>query len=136
MAAALHIFGSHVALLLLRAATAGSCGATVVVVVVVVMRLEDFLAQLLLPLVDICIQFISVLTDREFLIVIDRNINFARANWLVLGVVELGHISVSQGLFRREPSVWVELKEVTEEVQGIIRGCWEHVSQPSWLCLG
>jgi len=135
VAALFQFVGSHVALLLLGAATTGSSGATVVVVVVVVMGLEDFLAQLLLPLVDICIQFISVLTDREFLIVVDRNINLPRANWLVFGVVELGNISVSQSLFSRESSVWVELKKVAEEVQSIVRSSWEHVSQPSWLGL-
>jgi len=74
-----------------------SFGALVLLVVVV--RGHDLLAELLLPLVYVGIQLVSVLSDGELRVVVDRDINPSVANWLVIGVVELRHIRVSQGLF-------------------------------------
>ena len=45
-----------------------------VVVVVVVVGVHNFLSELLLSLVDICVKFISVLPYGEFLVVINGNI--------------------------------------------------------------
>ena len=69
-----------------------------VVVVVVVMRLKDLLSEFLLSLVYVSIQFISILPDRELLIVINRDVDFSGANWFIIWVVELGYIGMFQGL--------------------------------------
>lgn len=59
-----HILGSHiVALLLLRATTTACSSSLVVVVVVVVVGLQDLLAQFLLPLVNVGVEFVTVLSD-------------------------------------------------------------------------
>ena len=62
-------------------------------------RGHDLLAELLLSLVYVGIQLVSVLSDGEFLIVVDWNVDSSVADWLVIGIVELSHIRVSQGLF-------------------------------------
>lgn len=67
----------------------------VLIVVVVVVRSEDLLSKFLLALVDVCIQFVAVLPDRELLVVVDGDVNLAGTNWLVVGVMELGHVGMS-----------------------------------------
>jgi len=64
-----------------------------------VVRGHDLLAELLLSLVYVGIQLVSVLPDGELLVVVDWDVNPSVANWLVIGIVELSHIRVSQGLF-------------------------------------
>ena len=76
--------------------------------------LEDSLPQLLLATVDVCVQLVSVLADREFLIVINRDVNAARTHGLILRVVELRYVRMSKGLFCRQSSVWVELEELSQ----------------------
>ena len=72
---------------------------SIVVVVVVVMGLDDLLAQFLLSLVNICVKFVSVLADRELLVVVDRNINLSCTHRFVFRIMELRNIGVSQSLF-------------------------------------
>ena len=91
------------------AALRGSTTA-IVVVVVVVMACENALSQFLLSTMDICIELVAVLSDRELLVIINGYVNTARADRLILGVVELCYIRVTQGLLSRQPSVRVELK--------------------------
>jgi hypothetical protein len=81
-----------------------------IVVVVVVVALEDLLAQFLLTLVDIRVEFVAVLADREFLVVVNRDHDLARANGLVVRVVELGHVGVAKSLVRRKAFGRVKLK--------------------------
>ncbi len=86
------------ALLGLGASSALGSASTVVVVVIIVVGLQDTLSQLLLSAVDVCIQFVTVFPDRELLVVVDWDVDAPRAHWLVLRVVELGHIGMSQSL--------------------------------------
>lgn len=81
----------------LRAGALG-CTATVVVVVIIVVRLQNALPKFLLSAVDICIKFVSVLPDRELLVVVDRDIDAPLASRLILGIVELSYIGVFQSL--------------------------------------
>ena len=97
------------------------------------MRLQDALPQLLLSPVDIRVQLVAVFTDRKLLVVVNGNVNSARAYWLILGVVELSHIWVSQGLLSSEPTARVELEEAAEEVERVIGGRGEHVAEASGL---
>ena len=75
--------------------------------------LEDSLPQLLLATVDVCVQLVTVLADREFLIVINRDVDAARTHGLILRIMELRDIWVSQSLFCRQSSVGVELEELS-----------------------
>jgi len=77
-----------------------------------VVRGKDLFAQLLLSLVDVCVQFVAVLSDRELLVVVDRDVDLPRANWLVIWVVELRHVRVAKGLLGGETLSWVELQKV------------------------
>lgn len=60
---------------------------------------QNLLPHLLLALVDIRIELVAILLDRELLIIIDRNEDLLGAYGLLLRVVELGHIWMLQGLF-------------------------------------
>lgn len=124
-------------LLLLRSlcltATLAGSSSLIIVVVVVVVGLEDALSEFLLPPVDIVVEFVAVLSDREFLVVINGNVDAARTNRLVFRVVELGNVGVSQGLLSGQSSIRVKLKEVTEKIDGVVTGGWEHISQASCL---
>lgn len=91
--------------------------AAAVVVVVIVVGLEDLLAELLLPLVDICIELVAILSDRELLVIIDGNADLLRAYGLVLGVVKLTDIGMAQGLLCSETLVGIELKKTLQEVE-------------------
>jgi hypothetical protein len=62
------------------------------------MALQNFLPELLFSLVDVCVQFVPVLPDRKLLIVVDGDLDFPVAVGLVIGVVELGHVGVLEGL--------------------------------------
>jgi len=63
-----------------------------------VVRREDLLAQLFLAFVDVGIQLVPVLSNAELLVIVNRDVDFSRAERLIVGVVELGHIRVAQGL--------------------------------------
>lgn len=100
-------------LLLLHLLLLGATGATVAVLVVVVVRLQDLLPQFLLSLVDVRVEFVAVLADRELLIVVNRDIDLARANGLVIHIVELGDIGMAKGLLCCQSLVRVELKQIS-----------------------
>ena len=89
------------ALLGLSATLTGCCASPVIVVVVIVVRLQDALPQLFLPSVDIRVQLVAVLANRELRIVINGDVDAARAHRLVFRVVELGYVGVLKGLLRR-----------------------------------
>ena len=84
------------------------------------MRLQDALSELLLSSVDVCVQFVTVLPDRELLVVVDGDIDASSAHWLVLRIVELGHIRVSQSLIGCQTAHWVELQKVPQQVEGVV----------------
>jgi hypothetical protein len=81
---------------------------------------KDFLPHLLLPLVDVRVQLVSVLSNREFLVVVNWDEDFLRANWLLVGVVELSYIWMLESLLSCKPLVWVELKKVFQQVDGVV----------------
>ena len=56
---------------------------------------KDALSKLLLSAVDVSVELVAILTNRELLVVIDWNVDAARAHWLVLWVVELSYIGMS-----------------------------------------
>ena len=58
-------------------------------------RLHDLFAQLFLSLVDISVEFIPILSNRELLVVINRDVNFPVTDWLIIWVVELSNVGVS-----------------------------------------
>lgn len=76
------------------------------------MGIRTLLAQFLLPLVDVRVQLVPVLPDRELLVVVDGDLDFLRAVGLVVRVVELGHVLVFQRLFRSQPLVRVEHQQL------------------------
>lgn len=95
---------------------------------------QQLLPHFLLALVDIRIELVSVFSNREFLVVIDRYEDFLRAVWFLIWVVELGNVWVLESLFSGESLVGVELQKVLEEIKSVIRSCWEHVSEFLGLC--
>ena len=90
--------------------------AAAVVIIVVVVRLKYLLSEFLLALVDISIELVTVFANRELLVVVNGNVNFLAANRLILRVVELRNIGVSQGLFRRESLMRVEVEQALKKV--------------------
>ena len=76
--------------------------------------LKDSLPQLLLATVDVCVQLVTVLADREFLIVINRDVDAARTYGLILRIVELSYIWMSQSLICGQSSVRVELEQLSQ----------------------
>ena len=80
------------------------------------MRLKYLLSEFLLALVDISIELVTVFANRELLVVVNGNVNFLAANRLILRVVELRNIGVSQGLFRRESLMRVEVEQALKKV--------------------
>jgi len=78
-------------------------------VVHVVMRLKQFLSKFLLALVNVLVEFVSVFTDGELLVVIDRDVNAPFTVWLILRTMELCHVRMLKCLFSRQPFVRVEV---------------------------
>lgn len=99
--------------------------AGVAVAVIVVVGLKDLSTKLLLTSVDVGVQFVSVFKDGELLIVVNRDVNAACADWLVFWIVELGHIRMTQSLFGTQTSAWVELKQTSKKVECVVGGRWE-----------
>jgi len=81
-----------------------------VLVVVVVVGLEGLLAQFFLSLVDVRIQFVPVFPDRELSVVVDWDVDLPVASWLVVYVVELGHVGVPQSCLCTHPLVRIEMQ--------------------------
>ena len=97
---------------------------------------QDLLTHLLLSLVDVRIQLVSVLTDGELLVVVNWNEDLLCANWLLVWVVELSHVRMLQCLLCGQTFPWVELQKILQEINSVIRGRWEHVSQLLWFGSG
>ena len=57
--------------------------------------MQDALSQLLLSPVDVRVELVAVLANRELLIVVDWNVDAAGADGLVFGIVELGDVRVA-----------------------------------------
>ena len=79
-------------------------------------RLKNLLSEFLLAFMDISIELVTVFANRELLVVVNGNVNFLAANRLILRVVELRNIGVSQGLFRRESLMRVEVEQALKKV--------------------
>ena len=56
--------------------------------------IQTLLAEFLLTLVNVRVQLVTVLPNRELLVVVDRNLNFLGAVRLVVWVMELGNVLV------------------------------------------
>ena len=69
---------------------------------------HDPLSELLPPLMDIGVEFVSVLADRKFLVVVDWDVDRLRAHWFVRWVVELSNKWVLEALLSCEAFAWVE----------------------------
>ena len=123
------VLGARLLLLLLRV---GLLTAAIVVVVVLV-RLQSLFAQFLLALVDVAVQLVPVLSNRELLIVVNRNHNLTRAHWLIISVVELGNVGVSESLLGRQSLIRVKLQQRLQHIQSLIGSSWENVSQTAHL---
>ena len=94
---------------------------------------QSLLAQLLFTLVNVAVELVSVLSNRELLVVVDWNVDLPLAIRLVLWVVELGHILVFKGLFSAQTLVGVELQQMAQKVQSFVRGSGEHITKPLLL---
>ena len=79
----------------------GGTRLTTHLLIVGLMLSEDFLAHFFTSLMNIRVQFVAVFLDGELLVVINRNVNLLRANWLLIRVVELVHVRVLQSLLSR-----------------------------------
>ena len=91
-------------------------GAIVLILGGVMVRLRDLLAQLLLPLVYVGVEFVPVFSNRELLIVIDRDVDLSCADWLVIGVVELSYVWMPESLLCTQALARVELQQVSQHV--------------------
>ncbi len=97
---------------------------------------EDLLSHFLLSLVDIGVELVSVLTNGELLVVVNRDEDLFQTVRLLIWVVELRNIRMLKSLLSSESLTWVELEKVFQQVDGVIRGSWEHVSELLWLGSG
>ena len=70
---------------------------------------QDLFPHFLLSLVDVRVKFVSVLSDRELLVVVDWNEDLFSADWLFVWVVELSDVRMLQSLLSSESLSWVEL---------------------------
>jgi len=70
---------------------------------------EDLLSHFLLSLVDVGVEFVSVLTDRELLVIVDWDEDLFQAIWLLIWVVELSDVWVLKSLLSGESLAWIEL---------------------------
>lgn len=61
---------------------------------------------------DVRVQLVPVLTNRELLVVVDRDLDLLRAVRLVVRVVELSHILVFQRLFCGQTLVRVKHQQL------------------------
>lgn len=82
---------------------------------------------------DVGVELVSVLTDRELLVVVNRDEDLFQAVWLLVWVVELSDVRMLKCLLSGESLAWVELEKVLQQVDSIVRGSWEHISELLWL---
>ena len=93
--------------------------ATHLLVVGLVLR-QNLFPHLLFALVDIRVQLVPILLDREFLIIVNRDKDLLSADGLLLRVVELSYVWVLQCLLCSEPLIWIELQKVLQQIQCIL----------------
>ena len=108
---------------------AASLSAVTHLLVISLMLGQQLLPHFLLSFVDIRIELVSVFSDREFLVVINRNVDFLRADWFLIRIVELRDVRVLKSLCCSKSLVGVELQKVLDKVESFIRSSWEHVSE-------
>ena len=87
---------------------AAPCGSSHLLVVSLVLC-QDLFPHFLLSLVDVRIELVPVLSDRELLVIVNWDKDFLSADWFFVWVVELGHVRVLQCLLSRQSLSWVEL---------------------------
>ena len=83
---------------------------------------------------DVGVEFVSVFPDREFLVVVNGDVDSPVADWFVFRVVELSDVGMSQCLLSAQTLSWVELQQIADQIQSIVRSSREHVTKAS--CLG
>jgi len=83
--------------------------------------------------VDVCVQLVSVLSNGELRVVVDRDVDSSVADWFVIGIVELSHIRVFKGLFGGKALARVELKQVLDQVDCFVGCAGEHFSDAPHL---
>ena len=81
---------------------------------------QQLFPHFLLAFMDIRIELVTVFSDREFLVVIDRYVDFLCADWFLIWVVELRDVWVLESLSGRESLIWVELQKVLNKVESFI----------------
>ena len=84
------------------------------------MALENLLSELLLASMDVGVQFLSVLSDGELVVVVHRDVDLLLANWFILRLMEQLHVRVLKCIFGRRTFGRVELQQSTHQVQGIV----------------
>ncbi len=84
------------------------------------MALENLLSELLLASMDVGVQFLSVLSDGEFMVIVHCDVDLLLANWLILRLMEQLHVRVLECIFGRRTFGRVELQQSTHQVQGIV----------------
>lgn len=80
---------------------------------------QDLPSKFLFALVDIRVELVPVLANGKLLIIVDWNVDLLRAHWLLVGVVELGHVGVLQGLLSSQAFVRVEVEQILQQIQGL-----------------
>jgi hypothetical protein len=99
---------------------AASLSTSTHLLVISLMLGQQLLPHFLLAFVDIRIELVSVFSDREFLVVIDRYEDFLRAVWFFIWVVELSNVWMLESLFSGESLGRIELQKALEKIEGVI----------------
>lgn len=69
-------------------------------------------------------------------VVINRNGDGSSGNWLVISIVEAGHIGMLKSFLCSEALLWVELQQLLHEVQCVWRCIRKHVAQLVGITVG
>mmetsp|Transcript_2774 Transcript_2774/g.9782 ORF Transcript_2774/g.9782 Transcript_2774/m.9782 type:complete len:392 (-) Transcript_2774:343-1518(-) len=86
-------------------------------------------ARVLLFPGDLLVQLLAVVRKRVLGVVVDVDLDDARARGLVVHVVELRDVRVAERLVRRDALVGVELQAQAQQVEGLGRRRREHLRQ-------
>lgn len=84
------------------------------------MRLKYFLSEFFLSLVNVRIQFVSVLSDGELMIVIHGNIYGLFATGLVFLAMELSYVRVLQSFDCGQTFAGIKLQQSFQQIQSLI----------------
>lgn len=77
---------------------------------------------------DVSIQLVPVLSDGELLVIVDGDVDSLLAYWFIVRVMKLGHVGMSEGLLSSKSFAWVELQEVSEKIQSVVRSSGKDIS--------